>query len=230
MVQIQAGSVIGSPSVTDVTVMGRRSILVLLFVMLVAGAAPSAARAGGVAPDYAAYNRLADVVWASEPGGDRCSGRADVVPVPVIEDDDSVLGSAVGVWDGTCDYAVREDLTAYEACVITVHERGHLSGYRPADGVDAWHDHHGLMATNPVDELPDPQQRNGHAPYAPCARLVAMAFTREMAEDAVLRRWAVRTLRCLPARGTCKGTTAAGRRARWTVAFDASWIVVAKRR
>jgi hypothetical protein len=150
--------------------------------------------------------------------------------VGVIDGDDSVLGSAVGVWDGDCSYLVRTDLSPYEACVITVHERGHLAGYRPLDPVDGWHERRGLMATNPVDEFPDPRQMSGRPPYAPCARLVGVGFTREMAEDAVLRRWPVRTLRCRPASRVCAGTTAAGRRARWTVAFDARWTVVARRR
>jgi hypothetical protein len=86
------------------------------------------------------------------------------------------------------------------------------------------------MGTNPVDELPDPRQMSGRPPYAPCARLVGLGFTREMAEDAVLRRWSVRTLRCRVASGSCVGRTAAGTRARWTVAFDDRWTVVARRR
>jgi hypothetical protein len=207
--------------------MGRRSVLVLGFVLLCAAFAPSVARAA-VGVDYAGYNRLADRVWAQY--GDRCAGRASVVPVGVIDGDDGVLGSAIGVWDGTCAYEVRTDLDPYEACVITVHERGHLAGYRPVDPVDEWHERHGLMGTNPVDELPDPQQMSGRPPYAPCARLVELGFTREMAEDAVLRRWPVRSLRCRVARGVCAGTTAAGRRASWTVGFDARWTVVAHRR
>jgi hypothetical protein len=204
-----------------------RSLVVCVVAMLGVVTAPAAARAA-VPIDYAGYNRLADGVWAGV--DDRCAGRAQVVPVGVIGGDDSVLGSAVGVWDGTCTYEVRTDLDPYEACVITVHERGHLAGYRPVDPVDEWHDRHGLMATNPVDELPDPRQMSGRPPYAPCARLVGLSFTREMAEDAVLRRWPVRTLRCRVARRVCAGTTAAGRRARWTVGFDAAWTVVAHRR
>jgi hypothetical protein len=179
------------------------------------------------AVDYAAYNRLADGVWAAH--GDPCSGRGQAVAVDVIEGDDGILGSAVGVWDGTCRYLVRRDLNAYEACVITVHERGHLAGYEPAAGVDAWHDASGLMSTNPVDWFPDPRQNSGRPPYVPCARLVRPRFTRAMAEDAVARRWPVRSLRCSPTRGSCSGVTAAGRRARWTVRYDARWSVVARR-
>jgi hypothetical protein len=177
--------------------------------------------------DYAAYNRLADSVWSAH--GDRCAGQATVVPVRRIDGDDTVLGSAVGVWDGTCAYEVRRDLTPYEACVITVHERGHLAGYEPADGVDTWHDRSGLMSTNPLEAFPDPHLNSGRPPYVPCAKLVGLTISREMAEDAVARRWPVRTLRCRPSVGRCVGTSASGRRLSWTVRYDARWMVVARR-
>jgi hypothetical protein len=198
--------------------MGRWVVMVVLALLAVPARADAAV-------DHAAYNRLADAVWASY--GDRCRGQARVVLVARIAGDDGILGAAPGVWDGSCTYEVRRDLTAYEACVITVHERGHLAGYRPVRGVDDWHEDHGLMATHPVDELPDPGQDSGRAPYAPCAELVGLAITASMAEDAVARRWPVRTLRCRAARRTCTGTTASGRRMRWTVRYDARWRVVA---
>jgi hypothetical protein len=191
--------------------------------LLVALLAPASARAETV--DYAAYNRLADAVWASH--GDRCQGQAQVVPVEEIAGDDSILGSASGVWQGTCAYEVRRDLTAYEACVITVHERGHLAGYVPADGVDAWHERNGLMSPNPLDAFPDPRQDSGRAPYLPCARLVRFPISDAMAQDAVLRRWPLRTLRCRASAGRCTGVTAAGRRMEWTLRYDASYRVVA---
>ena len=200
--------------------MGR---VVVLLVLLAALVAPVSARAETV--DYAAYNRLADAVWASH--GDRCQGRAQPVAVGLIAGDDAILGFATGVWDETCTYEVRRDLTAYEACVITVHERGHLAGYEPVDGVDAWHERHGLMSTHPVDAFPDPRQDSGRAPYVPCARLARVPISGEMAQDAVLRRWPVRSLRCQAAAGRCTGVTAAGRRMRWTVRYDARYRVVA---
>ena len=126
--------------------------------------------------------------------------------------------------------SVRRDLTPYEACVITVHERGHLAGYQPIAGVDAWHDKTGLMSTNPLDAFPDPREATGRPPYAPCAGLAGLTITREMAEDAVARRWAVRRLSCRPSRGRCVGTTLGGRHVRWTVRYDARWSVVARRR
>jgi hypothetical protein len=203
--------------------MGRRLAWFLL-VLLAVAAAPSTAAA---AIDHAGYNRLADTVWAGH--GDRCSGRAQVRLVDEIAGDDDILGYADGVWDGTCTYSVRRDLSAYEACVITVHERGHLAGYEPVGGVDAWHDKAGLMSTNPLDAFPDPRQATGRPPYAPCAGLVGLTITREMAEDAVSRRWAVRSLSCRPSLGRCVGTTLAGRHVRWTVRYDARWSVVARR-
>jgi hypothetical protein len=48
-----------------------------------------------------------------------------------------------------------------------------------------------------------------------------------MAQDAVLRRWPVRSLRCQAAAGRCTGVTAAGRRMRWTVRYDTRYRVVA---
>jgi hypothetical protein len=203
--------------------MGRRLAWFVL-VLLAVAAAPSTAAA---AVDYAAYNRLADAVWASH--GDRCAGRAQVQVVGEIAGDDDILGYADGVWDGTCVFTVRRDLSAYEACVITVHERGHLAGYEPVRGVDAWHDRTGLMSTNPVDAFPDPRQETGRPPYLPCAGLVGFPLTRAMAEDAVARRWPVRSLSCRPSLGRCVGTTLAGRRLRWTVRYDARWSVVARR-
>jgi hypothetical protein len=166
-------------------------------------------------------------VWA--PHGDRCSGRAQAVGVGEIDGDEEILGSAVGVWDLTCVFLVRRDLSPYEACVITVHERGHLAGYEPAHGVDPWHDRRGLMSTNPVDWFPDPRQDSGRPPYVPCARLAGVTISRSMAEDAVARRWPVRTLSCRPVVGRCTGTTPSGRRMRWTVRFDARFAVVAQR-
>jgi hypothetical protein len=192
-------------------------------VLLVALLAPASAQAETV--DYAAYNRLADTVWASH--GDRCQGQAQVVPGEKIAGDDLILGSAIGVWQGTCAYEVRRDLTAYEACVITVHERGHLAGYVPADGVDAWHERTGLMSPVPLDAFPDPRQDSGRPPYLPCARLVRLPMSDSMAQDAVLRRWPVRTLRCRASAGRCTGVTAAGRRMAWTLRYDASYRVVA---
>jgi hypothetical protein len=203
--------------------MGRALVLVVLLAGLVA---PAAAFAETV--DYGAYNRLADVTWA--PHGDRCQGRAQVVVVDEIAGDDTILGSAVGVWQGTCAYEVRRDLTPYEACVITVHERGHLAGYEPAEGVDAFHDRQGLMSPAPLDAFPDPRQDSGRPPYVPCAKLVGVGMTRSMAEDAVARRWAVRTLSCRPSKGSCVGTSRSGRRLHWTVRFDANFAVVARRR
>jgi hypothetical protein len=207
--------------------MGRGLLLsvIALVAVLVPGVTPARAGAG---VDYAAYNRLADEVWAVH--GDRCRGQARVVPVDAIAGDDGVLGSATGVWDGTCAFEVRRDLTPYEACVVTVHERGHLAGYEPADAVDAFHERSGLMSPVPLDVFPDPRQDSGRPPYAPCARLVRLRFTREMAEDAVQRRWAVRSLVCRPSRGSCAGVTPGGRRVRWSVAYDARWAVVARRR
>ena len=205
--------------------MGRRLVVCAVVVLFAVVAAPSSAAA---AVDYAAYNRLADAVWA--PHGDRCAGRAQVVEVDRITGDEGILGSADGVWDGTCTYSVRRDLSPYEACVITVHERGHLAGYTPVDGIDAWHDRTGLMSTNPVDAFPDPRQETGRPPYAPCARIVGISITRDMAVDAVARRWAVRTLSCRPSLSRCVGTTLAGRHARWTVRYDARWTVIARRR
>jgi hypothetical protein len=207
--------------------MGRGLVtsVVVLVALLASGVAPARASA---ATDYAAYNRLADDVWAAH--GDRCRGQAQVLPVDAIAGDDDVLGSAVGVWEGTCAFEVRRDLTPYEACVITVHERGHLAGYEPADAVDAFHERAGLMSPAPLDVFPDPRQDSGRAPYAPCARLVRLPLTREMAEDAVQRRWAVRSLACRPSRGSCAGVTLGGRRVRWSVAYDARWFVVARRR
>src|SRR5690242_1800791 len=90
----------------------------LLVLLALAG---TASRASAATVDLTAYNRLADAVWASH--GDRCAGRAQAVPVEEIAGDDDVLGSADGVWDGGCAFSVRRDLTPYEACVITVHER-----------------------------------------------------------------------------------------------------------
>jgi hypothetical protein len=206
--------------------MGRRRIAFACAVAVAAFVAvPSAAHA---AVDYAAYNRLADAVWAAQ--GDRCSRRAQVQQVELIDGDEGVLGSAVGVWDDTCVYLARRDLSAYEACVITVHERGHLAGYEPVYGVDAWHDRAGLMSTNPVDWFPDPRQNSGRPPYEPCARLVRIPLSRELAEDAVARKWPVRTLTCRVSAGVCVGTTPRGRRLRWTVRYDARWSVVARRR
>jgi hypothetical protein len=200
--------------------MGR----VLFALALVAALlAPASARAETV--EYAAYNRLADAVWA--PHGDRCQGRAEVVLVDRISGDDDILGSAVGVWQGTCAYEVRRDLTPYEACVITVHERGHLAGYEPAHGVDGWHDRHGLMSPNPIEAFPDPRQDTGRSPYLPCARLVRPPISEAMAQDAVLRRWPVRTLRCDAAAGRCNGVTPTGRRLRWRVRYDTRYRVVA---
>ena len=201
-----------------------RRVLPLLLALLALAVVPSRAAA---AVDYAAYNRLADAVWAAH--GDRCAGRAQAVAVDRIAADDGVLGSADGVWDGTCAYSVRGDLTPYEACVVTVHERGHLAGYQPADPVDAWHDRTGLMSTNPVDAFPDPRDDSGRPPYLPCARLAGIPLTRSLAEDAVSRRWAVRTLACRPFVGRCVGTTLGGRRLRWTVRYDARWVAVAHR-
>ena len=197
----------------------------VVVVLLALVAVPSRATAAPV--DYAAYNRLADAVWASH--GDRCAGRAQVVPVDEIAGDDDVLGSAEGVWDGTCAFTVRRDLTPYEACVITVHERGHLAGYQPVGGVDAWHDRSGLMSTNPLDAFPDPRDDLGRPPYVPCARLIGIPLTASLAEDAVARRWAVRTLACRPSAGRCTGTTLGGRRLRWVVRYDARWTAVARR-
>ena len=85
------------------------------------------------------------------------------------------------------------------------------------------------MSTNPLDAFPDPREATGRPPYAPCAGLVGLTITREMAEDAVARRWAVRSLSCRPSRGRCVGTTLGGRHARWTVRYDARWSVVARR-
>jgi hypothetical protein len=200
--------------------MGR---VVFLVVLLAALAAPASAVAASV--DYAAYNRLADSVWAAH--GDRCQGRAQVVVVDRIAGDDEILGSAVGVWHGTCAYEVRRDLTDYEACVITVHERGHLAGYRSTHGVDAWHDRNGLMSPNPIEAFPDPRQDTGRPPYLPCARLVRPPISDAMAQDAVLRRWPVRALQCDAAAGRCTGVTAGGRRLRWRVRYDAHYRVVA---
>jgi hypothetical protein len=200
--------------------MGRVLVLVVLLAAL---AAPASALAEPV--DYAGYNRLADAVWAAQ--GDRCQGRAQVVVVDRIAGGDDILGSAVGVWQGTCSYEVRRDLTAYEACVITVHERGHLAGYEPAHGGDEWHDRHGLMSPNPIEAFPDPRQDTGRPPYLPCARLVRPLISDAMAQDAVLRRWPVRTLRCDAAAGRCTGVTQAGRRLRWRVRYDGRYRVVA---
>ena len=203
--------------------MGRRLAWVVL-VLLAVAAAPSTAAA---AVDYAAYNRLADAVWAQH--GDRCSGQAQVRLVDEIAGDEDILGYADGVWDGTCTYSVRRDLSAYEACVITVHERGHLAGYQPVGGVDAWHDRAGLMSTNPLDAFPDPRQATGRPPYAPCAGLVGLTITPR--DGRGRRRAAVggRGLSCRPSVGRCVGTTLGGRRARWTVRYDARWSVVARR-
>jgi hypothetical protein len=214
--------VAGDAHAADLTGMGRVVVLVVLLAALIA---PASARAERV--DYAAYNRLADAVWAAH--GDRCQGRAHPVVVDLIAGDDTMLGFATGVWDETCAYEVRRDLTAYEACVITVHERGHLAGYEPVDGVDAWHERRGLMSPVPVDAFPDPRQDSGRPPYVPCARLVRLPISDEMAQDAVLRRWPVRSLRCRAAAGGCTGVTASGRRVRWMVRYDARYRVVASR-
>ena len=201
-----------------------RRVVPFLFALLAVAVAPSRAAA---AVDYPAYNRLADAVWAAH--GDRCAGRAQVRVVDQIAHDDGVLGTADGVWDGTCAYSVRRDLTPYEACVVTVHERGHLAGYQPVDPVDDWHDRTGLMSTNPVDAFPDPRDDSGRPPYLPCARLARIPLTRSLAEDAVSRRWALRTLSCRPSAGRCVGTTLGGRRLRWRVRYDARWVAVARR-
>jgi hypothetical protein len=177
---------------------------------------------------YDRYNALADEVW---PG--RCAGQARVVQVDRIAGDDGILGYADGVWDDTCAFTVRRDLTEYEACVVTVHERGHLNGYRARmpfvdalGNIDAWHERGGLMAPQPVDELP------GYS-YLPCARITNPALSREQALEYVEVRWPVRSLECRAvsrALRRCFGTSASGRRLRWDVSYDSRYRVRAVRR
>jgi hypothetical protein len=201
----------------------HRAIIAVLAALMVVQCAPAAAATG-----YDRYNALADQIW---PG--RCAGQARVVQVDRIANDDSILGSADGLWDGTCTYTVRRDLTEYEACVTTVHERGHLNGYRPTNPfvdalghADPWHDRRGIMAPHPVDEFPDYS-------YLPCARLANPPLSRDQARDYVEVRWAVRSLECRAverARRLCYGTSAGGKRVRWDVFFDDQYRVRALRR
>jgi hypothetical protein len=122
----------------------RRDLLVVA-VGLVVGLGLIFGSAGAVAAtpeQIAVYNAVADQAL---PAG-RCAGKA--VPTPVagsikaLVDDVGTIVEADGIADGVylddadpskdtfydCSYRITTDLSAYETCLVVLHERLHLEG------------------------------------------------------------------------------------------------------
>jgi hypothetical protein len=147
-------------------------------------------------------------------GDDRtsCVGnitREVVDSLPDLTDDDlSPLGAA---YNG-CHYKIVRNMTDYKACLVVVHEIGHLTGHDHVDLHDIMH-----------PALPDIGYQ-----FDACKKVAPPILTNAEADGWINARWSMITLRCKatnPSRKVCWGTSGMGKRLRWVVWKDGNYNI-----
>lgn len=185
----------------------RNTITAVTAALLIAlcAAAPAGAYTSG---QLAQWNAVADQVW-----GGACAGRHVAVIVDTLPSQPGSqfvrLGQAYINDATTCRYWLVRGLTDYQACVVVVHEAGHLAGFDHTQG--------GIMDAHPTEVFTD-------GSYPPCAAIASPTLTIDAAANWVEHsRWGryMKSLDCrrdrIQSRQRCWGTTAGRRHLRFTV-------------
>lgn len=179
---------------------------ITLVLALAALLAPAAAHAY-TTDQLDRWQNIAAAQWAGAP----CNGRYHANVVQTLGPSDQAgrtLAGQANIGDSeTCTYTIVDGLDDYTACVVVVHEAGHLYGLEHTPG--------GIMDPVPASAMPFPD-------YKPCAvGDTEITLSSEDAFSWVDARWAMNTLDCrrdqIPSRQRCWGTSAAGRHLRFTV-------------
>lgn len=207
----------------------KRALLVIVVLLAV----PAAASA--YTPQQTAqWQSIADQTW-----GGACAGRlhADVVSELSTSDDGAgfaTLGQAHVNDATTCTYQIVSGLSAYQACVVTFHEAGHLAGYRAAvpainpDGSLDWAHDRGATIMNP-----HPTDVFRYGAFKPCAGFAPPVLSRSAAFNWVEGTWVMASSECRresPSRFRCWGHTVQGTRILVIVRMDNDYRVRGKRR
>jgi len=154
------------------------------------------------------WTRIADQAWPWS----HCTNRLAVDVVPQLAPDPGSTGTTVlgraYIGDPDCRMRIVSNQDDYTACVVIVHEAGHVAGLEHQPG--------GIMAAI-LDEVLHRRR------YVPCLPDVEPRLRRGDALEWVEARWGrhMQTLDCRRdqrvSRQRCWGTSAGGRRLRWTV-------------
>lgn len=187
----------------------RAALLIVVLALL----APTTAGAYTTA-QLNQWAATADSVWPNS----ACAGRLHPVVVgslPAEPGSNLVTLGQANLNDAiTCRYWLVADLPAYEACVVTVHEVGHLAGFDHAPG--------GIMDPEPTELLHD-------GSYKPCAQAAPPTLSMSAAANWVQARWDMGTLDCrrdrIPSRQRCHGTSYGGRHLTFVVWRTGSYAV-----
>jgi len=198
----------------------HRLPLALLVALALLLAAPHgiATASAYTAEQLARWNSVADQVWPGHCAGQRTT--VVVANIPLLPTDGAtaavVNGRADGRADGSCAFRLRDGLPAYSACLVVVHEAGHLEG--------ADHRAATIMDAHVTEVLVD-------GAYRPCAAVVPPVLTRSAALNWVEARYqrSLWSLDCrrdqLTTRMRCWGSTVRGRRLRWVVWVDSAYAI-----